>query len=148
MGSFQYKFEKILAVREKEKADAQAKYSESVNKFEEVANKLYKLLKKKEDLLDYQQEKMIGGLSVIELRQHQVFLDNVEKTIAHCQQQVIVARQRMEAYQAVLIERNIEVKKYVKIKEKQFERFVKANKAQESIQMDDISIQTFISKED
>ena len=148
MGSFQYKFEKILAVREKEKADAQAKYSEAVNKFEEVANKLYKLLKKKEDLLDYQQEKMIGGLSVIELRQHQVFLDNVEKTIAHCQQQVIVARQRMEAYQAVLIERNIEVKKYVKIKEKQFERFVKANKAQESIQMDDISIQTFISKED
>ena len=148
MGSFQYKFEKILAVREKEKADALAKYSEAVKKFEEVANKLYKLLKKKEDLLDYQQEKMIGGLSVIELRQHQVFLDNVEKTIAHCQQQVIVARQRMEAYQAVLIERNIEVKKYVKIKEKQFERFVKANKAQESIQMDDISIQTFISKED
>ena len=148
MGSFQYKFEKILAVREKEKADAQAKYSEAVNKFEEVANKLYKFLKKKEDLLGYQQEKMIGGLSVIELRQHQVFLDNVEKTIAHCQQQVIVARQRMEAYQAVLIERNIEVKKYVKIKEKQFERFVEAGKAQESIQMDDISIQTFISKED
>ena len=148
MGSFQYKFEKILAVREKEKADAQAKYSEAVNKFEEVANKLYKFLKKKEDLLDYQQERMIGGLSVIELRQHQAFLDNVEKTIAHCQQQVIVARQRMEAYQAVLIERNIEVKKYIKIKEKQFERFVEAGKAQESIQMDDISIQTFISKED
>lgn len=147
MGSFRYKFEKILAVREKEKADAQAKYSESVNKFEEVANKLYKLLKKKEDLLEYQQEKMKLGLSVMELRQHQVFMDNVEKTIVHYQQQVIVARQRMEAYQAVLIERNIEVKKYVKIKEKQFERFIEASKAEESIQMDDLSIQTFISKE-
>lgn len=147
MSTFRYKFEKILTVREKEKADAQAKYGEAVNKFEEIANKLYKLLKKKEDLLQYQQEKMLEGLSVNELRQHQVFLDNVEKTIAHCQQQVIAARQRMEAYQAVLIERNIEVKKYEKIKEKQFERHMEASKAEESIQMDDISIQTFLSKE-
>jgi len=147
MSTFQYKFEKILTVREKEKTDAQAKYGEAVNKFEEVANKLYKLLKKKEDLLQYQQEKMLEGLPIIELRQHQVFLENVEKTIAHCQQQVIVARQRMEAYQTVLIERNIEVKKYEKIKEKQFERYIEASKVEESIQMDDISIQTFLSKE-
>ena len=147
MSTFQYKFEKILTVREKEKTDAQAKYGEAVNKFEEIANKLYKLLKKKEDLLQYQQEKMLEGLSVIELRQHRVFLENVERTIAHCQQQVIVARQRMEAYQTVLIERNIEVKKYEKIKEKQFERYVEASKVEESIQMNDISIQTFLSKE-
>ena len=147
MSTFQYKFEKILTVREKEKTDAQAKYGEAVNKFEEIANKLYKLLKKKEDLLQYQQEKMLEGLSVIELRQHRVFLENVERTIAHCQQQVMVARQRMEAYQTVLIERNIEVKKYEKIKEKQFERYVEASKVEESIQMNDISIQTFLSKE-
>ena len=147
MSTFRYKFEKILTVREKEKTDAQAKYGEAVNKFEEVANKLYKLLKKKEDLLQYQQEKMLEGLPIIELRQHQVFLENVEKTIAHCQQQVIVARQRMEAYQTVLIELNIEVKKYEKIKEKQFERYMEASKVEESIQMDDISIQTFLSKE-
>ena len=147
MSTFQYKFEKILTVREKEKTDAQAKYGEAVNKFEEIANKLYKLLKKKEDLLQYQQEKMLEGLSVIELRQHRVFLENVERTIAHCQQQVIVARQRMEAYQTVLIERNIEVKKYERIKEKQFERYVEASKVEESIQMNEISIQTFLSKE-
>lgn len=147
MSTFQYKFEKILTVREKEKTDAQAKYGEAVNKFEEIANKLYKLLKKKEDLLQFQQEKMIEGLSVIELRQYQGFLENVERTIAHCQQQVILARQRMEAYQTVLIERNIEVQKYEKIKEKQFERYMEASKIEESIQMNDISIQTFISKE-
>jgi len=147
MSTFQYKFEKILTVREKEKTDAQAKYGEAVNKFEEIANKLYKLLKKKEDLLQFQQEKMIEGLSVIELRQYQGFLENVERTIAHYQQQVILARQRMEAYQTVLIERNIEVQKYEKIKEKQFERYMEASKIEESIQMNDISIQTFISKE-
>ena len=95
----------------------------------------------------FQQEKMIEGLSVIELRHHQMFLENVDKTIVHYQQEVIVARQRMETLQAVLIERNIEVKKYEKIKEKQFERYTEAIKAEESIQMDDISIQTFLSKE-
>jgi len=147
MGTFQYKFEKILTVREKEKTDAQAKYTNSVTQFEEVANKLYKLLKKKEDMQQFQQEKMIEGLSVIELRHHQMFLENVDKTIGHYQQEVIVARQRMETLQAVLIERNIEVKKYEKIKEKQFERYAEAVKVEEVIQMDDISLQTFLSKE-
>ena len=44
---YQYKFDKILTIKEKEKNDVLAKYNETKKTFEEVAEKLYKLLKKK-----------------------------------------------------------------------------------------------------
>ena len=56
--SYQYKFEKILTIKEKEKSDARAKYNEAQKSFEQVAEKLYNLLKKKEELIDFQQMKL------------------------------------------------------------------------------------------
>ena len=56
---------------------------------------MYKLLKKKEDLLEFQQEKLRNGLSVQEIRHHQLFMDNLEKLLSHCQQEVIEARYKM-----------------------------------------------------
>lgn len=44
---YQYKFEKILTIKEKEKRDALSKYNAALKTFEKVAEKLYKLLKKK-----------------------------------------------------------------------------------------------------
>ena len=46
--TYQYKFEKILTVREKEKQDDYSKYTESLKKFEEVAGNLYEFLRRKE----------------------------------------------------------------------------------------------------
>ncbi|WP_042350428.1 flagellar export protein FliJ [Bacillus massiliigorillae] len=145
--NYQYKFDKILTIREKEKDDAFSKYSDAKKKFEEVAEKLYKVLKKKEEMQDFQQSKLQEGLSILEMRHNQVFMDNLEKIINQYQQEVIVARKRMNAQQEVLIEKNIEVKKYEKIKEKDYEKFLEINRIQENNQMDDVSIQTFLSKE-
>jgi flagellar protein FliJ len=143
---YQYKFGKILTIKEKEKNDAFAQYSEALKRFEEVAEKLYKLLKKKEDLQSFQQEKMDKGLSVQEIRHHSQFLDNLEKIIEHYQKEVIEARYRMTLHQDQLMEKNIEVKKYEKIKEKDFQRFLDGLKEIESKNMDEISIQQYLSK--
>ncbi|PLT34547.1 flagellar export protein FliJ [Bacillus sp. V5-8f] len=144
---YQYKFEKILTIKEKEKNDALSKYNEAVKTFEVVAEKLYKLLKKKEDLLAYQQEQLQKGLTVQEIRHNQLFMDNLEKIIEHCQKSVIEARQRMNLHQDKLMERNIEVKKYQKIRERDFQRFLEGIKEAENKMMDEISIQQFLSKE-
>jgi flagellar FliJ protein len=144
---YQYKFEKILTLKEKEKKDAYARYSEALKAFEEVAEKLYRLLKKKEDLLAFQQEKLISGLSVQEIRHQQVFLDNLEKIIEHYQKEVIQARNKLNLFQNILHEKNMEVKKYEKIQEKDFNKFLEIIKINENKQMDEISIQQFISKE-
>ncbi|MGE7760662.1 flagellar export protein FliJ [Peribacillus sp. NPDC097895] len=143
---YQYKFEKILTIKEKEKSDALAKYNAAVKRFEEVAEKLYKLLKKKEELLEFQQEKLRNGLSVQEIRHHQLFMDNLEKLLSHCQQEVIEARYKMNVQRDVVMERNIEVKKYEKMKENDFLKFLDVIKEAENKQMDEISIRQFLSK--
>ncbi|MGG0844175.1 flagellar export protein FliJ [Peribacillus simplex] len=143
---YQYKFEKILTIKEKEKTDALAKYNTALKKFEEVAEKLYKLLRKKEDLLEFQQEKLRNGLSVQEIRHHQLFMDNLEKLLSHCQQEVIEARYKMNVQRDILMARNIEVEKYEKMKENDFYKFLDVIKEAENKQMDEISIRQFLSK--
>ncbi|MBT2665808.1 flagellar biosynthesis chaperone FliJ [Bacillus sp. ISL-4] len=143
---YQYKFEKILTIKEKEKTAALAKYNAALKKFEEVAEKLYKLLKKKEELLEFQQEKLRNGLSVQEIRHHQLFMDNLEKLLSHCQQEVIEARYKMNNQRDILMERNIEVKKYEKLKEDSFLKFLDVIKEAESKQMDELSIRQFLRK--
>ena len=144
--SYQYKFDKILTIKEKEKSDARAKYNEAQKSFEQVAEKLYNLLKKKEELIDFQQIKLSRGLSVQEIRHNQLFMGNLEKSIEQCQKEVMQARYKMNLQQDRLKEKNIEVKKYEKIKEKDFEKYLEVVKVAENKQMDEISIQQFLSK--
>jgi flagellar protein FliJ len=144
---YQYKFEKLLTIKEKEKNDAFSSYNKALKEFEEAAEKLYKLLKKKEDLLHFHQEKLSGGLSIQDIRHHQLFMDNLEKIIEHYQKTVIEARYRMTLQQDKLMEKNMEVKKYEKIRERDFQRFLDAIKETENKNMDEISIQQFLSKD-
>lgn len=143
---YQYKFDKILHVKEKEKGDCLATYQVSVQKFEEAAGKLYELLKKKEDLESFQSSKLSNGLSVQEIRHHQHFLSNLQNSIEYYQKMVINARNRMNYDQEKLIESNVEVQKFEKMKEKDFVHYLYEIKFQEAKQMDDVSIQVFMNR--
>lgn len=144
--AYQYKFSRILALKEREKEEAVAQYQDAIRKFEEVAEKLYELLKKKEKIEAYQAEQMQKGLPVMEIRHYQQFIENHEKTIEHYQKMVINARNRMNLYREKLMDKNVEVKKFEKIREKDMENFLNELKAQEAKEMDDISIQHFINR--
>ncbi|MBU8877832.1 flagellar biosynthesis chaperone FliJ [Bacillus sp. FJAT-29790] len=143
---YQFKFEKILTIKEREKDEAFNIYNQAVKRFEEAAEKLYEYLKKKEELEVYQSSRLVSGLPVQEIRHHQLFIHNLEKTINHYQQMVVNARHHMNYHQEKLMEKNIEVKKYVKIKEKDLTNFVEMTKQIEGRQMDDISIQQFMNR--
>jgi flagellar FliJ protein len=144
--AYQYKFDKILHVKEKEKGDCLAAYQTSVRKFEEAAEKLYEFLKKKEDLESYQSSKLSNGLAVQEIRHHQQFIANLQSSIEYYQKMVMNARNRMNHYQEKLIESNVEVQKYVKMKEKDFLHYLNGIKFQEAKQMDDVSIQAYMNR--
>lgn len=143
---FDFKFQRILALKEREKEEAISQYQESIRRFEEVAEKLYELLKKKEDLEDYQRERMEKGLPVMEIRHYQQFIANHEKTIEHYQKMVMNARNRMNLYREKLMDKNVEVKKFEKIREKDFENFLSEIRAMELKEMDDISIQQYMNR--
>ncbi|WP_336990084.1 flagellar export protein FliJ [Bacillus infantis] len=143
---YQYRFEKVMSIREREKDEALDSYNQSVRRFEEAAGKLYELLKKKEDLEEFQFSKLASGLPVQEIRHYQHFIHSLEKTIEPYQQVVFNARNQMNYYQDKLTEKNIEVKKYEKMKEKDIVRFAESMKLEENRQMDDISIQLYANR--
>ena len=143
---YQYKFEKIMSLREKEKTESQTKYNLAVKEFETEAEKLYRMLKKKEELLDEQAERLRQGLSVQQVRHNLSFLENHEQLIQHYQRRVIETRNKMNFYHQILVEKNMEVKKYERMKEKDVQAFMEQVNQMENRQMDEISIQQYMSR--
>jgi flagellar protein FliJ len=141
---FQFKLDKILTLKEREKEEAVSNYQKSVKSFEEIALELYQMLKKKEDLVSYQENQLMTGLSVQEIRHYQKFISNLEVSINHLQQLVVNARTRMNWFEQLLNEKNIEVKKYETIKEENHKQFLEQLKLVENKEMDEISTLQFI----
>jgi len=140
MMTYQFRFQKILDIKENEKQKTMAEYQQSVEEFEKVANKLYECLKKKEDLEELKKKKLNNGLSVQEMRHYQQFITNLEKTINHYQKLVMLTRNHMNEKQSLLIEKNKEVKQYEKMKQEDFKQFIQQEKKAETNQLDQVSL--------
>lgn len=147
MVSYVYRFEKVLTIREQEKNETEMAYKESVRSFEEVATKLYDLLKKKEDLIAFQQDRLTVGSSIDEIHHYARFIDSLEKTIADVQQKVIQARAKMKWHEDKLLEKNLEVRKFEKMREKDFKLFQQEQDRIESLFLDEISLLTYNKRE-
>ncbi|MFY4773887.1 flagellar export protein FliJ [Metabacillus sp. RGM 3146] len=144
--SYAYRFQKVLEIKENEKEKSLADYNHSVNEFEKAAEKLYECLKKKELLEEKALTKLSGGMSVNEMRHIQQFVINLDKTIEHFQKLVMLSRNQMQEKQYILMEKNVEVKKYEKMKEKHYQTYSENLKASENRFMDDLSIQSYMYK--
>lgn len=147
MVSYVYRFEKVLTIREQEKNETEMAYKESVRSFEEIATKLYDLLKKKEDLIAFQQDRLTVGSSIDEIHHYARFIDSLEKTIAEVQQKVIQARAKMNWHEEKLLEKNLEVRKFEKMREKDFKLFQQEQDRIESLFLDEISLLTYNKRE-
>jgi flagellar protein FliJ len=144
---FQYKFEKLLSLKTSEKDKAMADYQKALEEFEQVAEKLYEYLKKKEELEHLQSEQLRKGLSIQEIQYQQQMITNLEKTIMHYQKLVMQARERMNYFKNKLLEKNIEVKKFEKLKENSLQHFFAIYQTFENKLMDEISIQQYMHRE-
>ena len=147
MMKYNYRFEKILVVKDQEKTESELAFKESVQVFEEIATKLYDLLKKKEDLIEYQQERLKIGSSIDEINHYSKFIDSMEKTIEDAQQKVMQARAKMNWHEQKLLEKSLEVRKYEKMRERDHERFIEDQLHIEAIQLDELSTIAYYKKE-
>lgn len=147
MSKYLYRFEKILDVKEQEKTESELAYKESVQVFEEIATKLYELLKKKEDLISFQQERLRIGSSIDEINHYSRFIDSLEKTIEEIQQKVVQARAKMNWHEQKLVEKNLEVRKYEKMRENDFERYKEDQLRIETALLDELSTIAYYKKE-
>lgn len=147
MVTYQYKFAKVLTIREQEKSETELAYKESVSAFEKVATELYNLLKKKEDTVDNQNSLLTSGLSIDSIHHYSNYIVALQKRIDIVQKQVIQARSKMNWMEEKLLEKSLEVRKFEKIKEKDLEQFQLEQQRLETIQLDEISSLKFQNKE-
>lgn len=147
MVAYQYKFAKVLTVREQEKVETELAYKESVHIFEKIATELYELLKKKENTMDAQINQLTEGLSIDHIHHYTNYIDGLQKRIDKVQKEVIQARSKMNWFKERLLEKTLEVRKFEKIKEKDYELFQVEQQRLETILLDEISSVKFQNKE-
>ncbi len=147
MVHYTYRFEKILTIREQEKQETEIAYKESVRVFEDVATRLYDALKKKEDVIAYQNERLSIGATIDEIHHFSTFINSLEKSIAELQTKVMQARTKMNWYEQKMIEKNIEVRKFEKMKEKDYQIFKEEQERSEMLYLDELSSLMYNKKE-
>jgi flagellar FliJ protein len=147
MTAYHYRFENVLVVRDQEKSEMELAFKEAVRHFEDVATKLYDMLKKKEDVLTTQQERMTIGFSVNDIHHFSRFISGLEKSIADLQQKVMQARSKMNWHEEKLVEKTLEVRKYEKMKEKDLNAFKTEQERLEMNRLDELSSLKYRTKE-
>ncbi|SDG97939.1 flagellar FliJ protein [Alteribacillus persepolensis] len=142
--SFQYSFQKILEVKESEKAAKEQEYQRTVTQFEEKATKLYELLKQKETMEAANKSKVKTGMTIQELQTNEQLVLQTDRAIQHIQQQTSQARNAMYQKELELQSASVEWKKYDKVKEWQEQEYWQESKKREEEQMDELSQQRFV----
>ncbi|PIC87623.1 flagellar export protein FliJ [Sporosarcina sp. P20a] len=148
MTSFLYRFDKVLNLREQERDETEMAYKEAIEEFEKIATQLYDQMKKKENILEEQQQRMTTGFSIDDLHSYSRFINTLDLTIDHIQQEVMKSRTKMNWYESQLLDKNIEVKKFEKMKEIGKEQYDAEMEHVETNRIDELSTMKFRSRED
>lgn len=136
---------KILNVRESEKEDAQLAHHQSIISFEEVATKLYEMLKKKEDAQLSYENYIKDTVQINKIKEQISYIELLNTQIITLQNKVIKAREKMETKQVKLTDAHVEVKKFEKlIENREEEKEIIAQRLEQQA-MDEISIQQFLN---
>src|SRR5699024_1739111 len=93
---------KILLVREKEKDEAQKAYFHSREFFEEIATRLYTLLRKKEDAEESYENYIQTTTPLDRIKEQIAYIEKLNKQILSLQSDVQEARNEMERKQTKL----------------------------------------------
>jgi flagellar protein FliJ len=138
--SFQFSMEKVLSVKQKEKESIELELGEAVQAFESIAEEVYSLLKRKEDIENLSNQQFQQRIFVNDLQNTQRFILSMTNKIKELQPVLQRARERMQVIQQKLLQQTIEVKKYEKLKEKQFHAYEMELTSYENKQNDEFSV--------
>jgi flagellar protein FliJ len=141
--SFHFSMEKVLSVKQKEKESIEQELGEAVQAFESIAEEIYSLLKRKEDIENQSNYTYQQRIVVNDLQNTQRFLLLMTNKIKELQPLLQRARERMQVIQQRLLQQTIEVKKYEKLKERQLSAYKVEVASYENKQNDEFSVLRF-----
>lgn len=138
---------KILHIREKEKMDAEKSYQQSMAFFENIATRLYTLLKKKETAENSFDSHLQEFVPIEKIKEQVIYIEELNKQIINLQSEVNKARNEMDANQSKLTNAHIEVKKFEKMIAHREQVKKKVLQKYENEMMNEISIQQYLRKQ-
>ncbi|MCR6107069.1 flagellar export protein FliJ [Salipaludibacillus agaradhaerens] len=144
--SFKFALQKVLEVKDFEKTDAERAYTESVEEFEGVATQLYELLKKKEELVEETEKKLIRGLAISSIQLNEQNISFLQTEINKLQLSTQKARQNMNEKEKFLLFKTVDLKKYEKMKKIKQAQYLENEKREELKFLDEVSIQQFVRR--
>ena len=136
---------KVLHLRENEKKIAQKAFLSSQEAFEEVATKLYHLLKKKESAEASYDEFIQQATPIERIKEQIAYIEKLNTEINMLQREVHFARNQMAKNQQVLSDAYIEVKKFETIIDKRKQEELNELVKKEKAFLDEISINQYLS---
>ncbi|MCR6096043.1 flagellar export protein FliJ [Salipaludibacillus agaradhaerens] len=144
--SFKFALQKVLEVKDFEKTDAERAYTESVEEFEGVATQLYELLKKKEELVEETEKKLLRGLAISSIQLNEQNISFLQTEINKLQLSTQKARQNMNEKEKFLLFKTVDLKKYEKMKKIKQAQYLENEKREELKFLDEVSIQQFVRR--
>ena len=138
MAKFRYRMQNILNVKEKLETQAKNEFAIAAAKVREEEEKLDALNKRVDDMILRLKELYLENLDIAEIKECE---DAVELLKYHFKLQQLnleAANRELEAARERLTEAMQERKTHEKLKEKQFEQFVKDEASKESKEIDEL----------
>src|SRR5699024_7932989 len=126
---------------------AQKKHHQSIRFFEDIATQLYTLLKKKEDAQAAYEIAIEQAISIEKIQEQSAYIHKVNEKIMALQEEVRIARNRMETNRDKLTTAHVEVKKFEKIIQNRHLQKVETMNKKEALAMDEASIQQYINQQ-
>lgn len=146
MARFRYKMQNILSIKEKMETQAKQAFADAKRKLDLEQEALDRLFLKKEEIERHAVEVLQGDLDLHEIEDSQMARIIIDQRIEEQKHRVNRATLELETTRALLEEAVKERKTHEKLKEKQFDEFVREENRAESKTIDELTTYTYGQK--
>lgn len=138
MAKFIYKMQNILEIKYKLEEQAKADYTQAKRYFDEQSELLKKLMKIKENYENELKNSMMTKLNLLKIRELENAIEVMKSKIEEQKKVVIKAYKRLNAAQKALNDLMIDRKTHEKLRDNDFEQFIKDMNLQEMKEIDEL----------
>ncbi|MTT32278.1 flagellar export protein FliJ [Terrilactibacillus sp. BCM23-1] len=142
--AFEFSLERVLNLAESEKRQLEIEYQTVYQLFEQLAHRLFQLIEKKNTIQSSLQEKFNESISIHQITRELDTIDSFDRKIQEQIKQYEEVKQRLEQFQDILQGKNIEIKKYERLKQSQLSHHKMNQKKKELQKMDETGALKFI----
>ena len=146
MARFRYKLQNILSIKEKMETQAKQRFAEAKRKLDLEEEALERLNRKREEIEKHAGEVLQGDLDLHEIEDSQISRIICDQRIEEQKHRINRATLELEDARAELEDAVKERKTHEKLKEKQFDEFVREENRSESKSIDELTTYTYGQK--